>query len=121
MGQWDSEPDPYTYELVPEHDQSRAIARRRYLVSRDGRALGVIERCRINTDRHPKGVRWRIPGKGRVGWQTASYFALGCGSGRWASAGAQRDRRRDAAADLEREPMPDQEIERARGYINGAA
>lgn len=27
----------------------------------------VIERGFCNTDRHPKGVRWRIPGKGRHG------------------------------------------------------
>ena len=27
----------------------------------------TIERGHCNTDRHPKGVRWRIPGKGREG------------------------------------------------------
>lgn len=27
----------------------------------------TIERGYCNTDRHPKGVRWRIPGKGREG------------------------------------------------------
>lgn len=28
-----------------------------------------VERVFYNTDRHPKGVRWRIPGKGRRGNQ----------------------------------------------------
>ena len=29
--------------------------------------LATVEEGYCNTDRHPKGVRWRVPGKGRVG------------------------------------------------------
>ena len=36
-------------------------------INADGRFTATIERGYCNTDRHPKGVRWRIPGKGRRG------------------------------------------------------
>lgn len=37
------------------------------IINASGRFTAKIERGYCNTDRHPKGVRWRIPGKGRHG------------------------------------------------------
>lgn len=33
----------------------------------------TIEESYTNTDRHPRGVRWRIPGKGRQGFEIKVY------------------------------------------------
>ena len=37
------------------------------IINASGKFTAEVVRGYCNTDRHPKGVRWRIPGKGRVG------------------------------------------------------
>lgn len=43
------------------------LAKLAEVINADGRFVATIEAGYCNTDRHPKGVRWRIPGKGRRG------------------------------------------------------
>jgi hypothetical protein len=88
MAMYDSEADPYTYVLV---SQWRAGGPRRYEVYRDGELLGQIEGGTRSTDAQIVGTRLRRPGKG-----APAFYEVG---DRYR---VPYDRRRDAAACLER-------------------
>lgn len=100
MASWDSTPDPYTYR------RARRLGlggRPVYVVSLDGREIGVIVPRTINTDR--KVGRLRIQGRGRDGFAAVvprrhSFTGDLLGSTRMLGKGIERDRRRDAADDL---------------------
>ncbi len=86
MAWYDTEPDPYTYEKVPLSDPPR------YRVFRGSEILGLIQSGTRSTDTRIAGTRLRRVGKGaRAFYEVGDPYRV------------PYDRRRDAAAALERE------------------
>jgi len=59
---------PLNIPPTKNHRQLAAWINRVHLVDNKGRTVvATVERRKYNTDRHPKGVRYRIEGRGRWG------------------------------------------------------
>lgn len=102
MAAWDFGPDPYTYERVAA-DLPWTGKRPVYVVRRGDRLLGVIVPVRINTDTRIAGTRLRRAGLGRDGFAAVVPNVHSFTGAKLGGFGTfiERDRRRDAAEDLE--------------------